>query len=155
MRVREASRAKAAKRLLRTLIALCAAGLVAGCGASTMPEPPNWIPAGPQPHDDPYGSWAWVEFGDEGAPTNEGELVAVQDDSIYLFQGDSLRIIPAIKVTRVGVIRYRGATPIVERFWDGDNAKDRARNLSRLSEYARFPQGLPPGVDPQTLRPRP
>ena len=165
MRGRDPARERATRSV--TIVALCALTL-SGCAATTMPEPPPGLPPAELSRDDPFGSWASVQLvGDPakglvnyshgvdplGPHGVQGELVAADRDSLFVFAGDSLRAIASERVMRVQVIRHQGAQPVVESFGAGESAKDRARRLRRLSAYARFPQGLPPDVDRTTLRP--
>ena len=167
MRGRDPARARASTRSV-TIVALCALSL-GGCAAATMPEPPPGLPPAELSRDDPFGSWASVQLvGDPakglanyahgvdplGPHGVQGELVAAERDSLFVFAGDSLRAIASARVMRVQVIRHQAAQPVVESFDAGESAKDRAKHLRRLSAYARFPQGLPPEIDRAALRAR-
>ena len=157
MRGHEASRVLARSGRAAALLALCAAGAAAGCSAS-MPKPPDpsYLPYEETLPGYPYGGVATIQIvGDTTKTALQGELVAADRDSLFLFFGDEFRAIPAARVMRVRVIQYQGQDPVVVSFGAGESAKDRARHLHRLSVYARFPQGLPADLDRTALHLRP
>ena len=137
----------------RVIPGMLAAIALAGCAGGAMPTPPTWLPSAEAAADNPYGAWARLELFAGDTRGLGGELVAAQDDSLFLFEGDSLRTIPADRLYRVHVLRDQGAQTRTVVFASGGSARGRAGGLKRLAVYARFPQGMPSGVDRTTLRP--
>jgi hypothetical protein len=157
MRGREALNAFARSRRGVALVALCTAALASGC-AATAPTPPDpsYLPYEETLPGYPYGGLATVQVvGDPSTTPPQGELVAADRDSLFLFLGETFTVIPGARLLRVRVIQYKGQNPAVESFGAGENIKDRAARLRRLSVYARFPQGLPPDLDRAALHARP
>jgi hypothetical protein len=155
MHARETRRLSGGPGTRLALLVLGLAGALAGCSGATTQPPPGGLPSAQGSPHDPYGSRALIEPLASSAPDLEGELVAAQDDSLFLFERDTLRVIPAEAVNRVRVVQYEKGRPTTVVFMVGSGEKVRAQDLERLAPYARFPQGLPPDVDRASLRPRP
>lgn len=72
-----------ARRL--TIAVLLVAG---GCFHTTAP--PGWLPTPEEVPRDAFGAWARVERNDTARTRVEGELIAVDADSIHVLRGGSL-----------------------------------------------------------------
>jgi hypothetical protein len=71
--------------LSRVLIPALFAVLASGCASTSAP--PNWLPAPDEADVDAYGAWAEVLTADRRLG---GELIAVSDDSLYVFWGEAV-----------------------------------------------------------------
>jgi len=70
----------------------CLALLLAGCLLSAAcagnPAPRGWLPSPAQAAEDPYG--AWIEVLARDGSEIEGELIAVQDDSVFVLTSEGV-----------------------------------------------------------------
>lgn len=164
---------------------LALAALLSACGSTRAPR--DWLPRAAEAGRVAYGGWAIVEHGTHRDSTqrNEGELIAVSADSIWLLADSAAYAIPAAIVRSARVTGYdaqpgavtaaaaAGALATISNgfflvftmpawFITGSLAsRAQARHPVRradgqdftdLASFARFPQGLPPGLDVNSLR---
>ena len=149
-----------------------------------------------------YGSWMLVEYQDdttsEELKSEAGELISIQDGSLYLLYLDSIMILEIKNISNAVLATHKyggpqfliwgGASTLPSIFGmllHGDYAGDFAvlgafqiypagmatlinylsahkiqypkhlPDLESFSIYGRFPQGIPPGVNPDLLISRP
>ena len=167
------------------VVPILIAGLAAGCAASHAPT--GYLPKPAEAPWNPRGGWITVQYGDSADEwVLDGELVAVEGDSVYVLTGEGLEAAPAAGVRRAELWGYQSehgrlaAWTVVGTLSCASNgivavlsapvwaisgtlstaSQSRAPRLTRPSDpwarfrsYARFPQGLPPGLDRGSLRP--
>lgn len=132
-----------------------AALLAAACAGCIMLSqslpPPGWLGApGPGgPGRDGYGAWAVVRTGYGLGDVLAGELIVCREDSVWVLTGSGLQSRPLRRVYSVRV--YKAAD---QRGHVDDELLTRPK-AAELRPWARFPQGLPPGLEPAALRPKP
>lgn len=78
--------------------------------------------------------------------TVEGELIAFGRDSVYFLDPEGIRSLPTLQVGGGSFALYYwpGGTMEVERVPAG--------RPDKMRTYARFPEGIPAGIDPRTIR---
>jgi hypothetical protein len=166
------------------LAVLLLAPWLTGCG--TMHAPRGTVPAAHAAGSDAWGGWIRVVSVD--GRRDQGELIAVSADSLWLLVGAVPLAIAAERVrsaevtgwdSRPGDVVGLAALGTLSTISNGafllltapawivtgavassaQAAQSRisagGADLQRLAVYARFPAGLPPGLDLRTLRPRP
>jgi hypothetical protein len=125
----------------------------AGCAAPAVTRiPPGWLPAPDDAleHADGYGAWASVGYRDGfHGQRLEGELIAADADSTWVL--DEGRLVAcrtrSIVHAHLFVAHVSGARDDDRLIGGGD--------WKRMRVWARFPQGLPPGLDRAAIRPKP
>ena len=169
--------------------ALVAAGLFAA-GCATL-APSGWLPTPQDAQTSAYGGWIHVVYrGPAGERIADGELIAVNPDTVHVLGASGLVSVPVSAVTGSVLETYdpkMGAIAgavllgtlstasngfgliITAPIWllVGAGASASALTEARVREplasaggwlmyrpYARFPAGLPPGIDRSALRPR-
>lgn len=139
------------------MIALAALAIVAlahlGCAPASK-APFGMLPDIRQAGADPYGAWATVTWHDGRESTVSGELITVTDERLLLLNDTTWTEVRTGAIQRFAVEPYRGHVEELEpysRLSRGVNAAD----LRKLARFARFPAGLPSGIDRRTLRSRP
>ena len=114
----------------------------------------------------------------------DGELIAVSPDTLYILTGYRLEAIPVTGLEDMVVTAWDPRTGTIAGWavfgtlltasngmfavismpiWIiagttsavAQSTAPRERSLRALQRYARFPQGLPPGLDRRTLEPKP
>jgi hypothetical protein len=82
------------------------AGLLAGgCASSTAPN--GWLPSAIDAGTRVRGGWATVSTGrDERRPAAEGELIAVEPDTLFVLSGGTLVGVPRAAILRATVTGY-------------------------------------------------
>lgn len=160
-------------------------------GCASNPAPDDWLPSAREVPTDPYGAWIRIEF-DSGTASHEteGELLAVEPDTVYLLAGDRVVAFPGDRIRHARVAWFKSGAGLlggwtalgaVASLSNGmlagitlplwiitgslaTGAQTRAPlvdfdagdgSLLRIRAYARFPQGLPVGLDRSTLVGRP
>ena len=89
--------------------ALVAALLVGGCASNTAP--PGWLPTPAEAAGDGYGGWIDVTWHDGRHDSRtDGELIAVNSDSVWILGQDGRRIIPTTAVQRGKLTAYDAKT---------------------------------------------
>jgi len=123
--------------------------VLTGCAYRQPHPPPGWVPAHKeaQGHRTGHGAWGTFAVHEAGREIEvEGELIAFGPDSVYLLNPDGLRVLPAADVGRAvfGLYYWSGGAMEIETVPAG--------RIDRMRTYARFPGGIPRGVDPRSLR---
>jgi len=160
-----------------TAAALLATTL-AGC--ATNPAPREWRPKPQEAERSVRGGWIALDGKKPGGRCAEGELIAVDDDSFHVLTAEGLRTVSRAEVRKARVAGYgdEGAAagswmtigalstlshgyylvltlPLLWLGGGGGATWDESRAgfvpESEFRAYARFPQGLPPDLDPTTL----
>lgn len=174
------------------LIILCLciplAALALRCASTGAPR--GWLPHAKQAQQEAYGAWIWVEYSRGSAKqTAEGELIAVERDSIFILtQASTQDTLVAIAESEIELGRLT-AYDAKDRLLAGWTAVGSLTTLSHgfgllatlplwvvsgsiatvaqsfapveelpveswddLRKYARFPQGLPEGLDSRMLK---
>lgn len=165
-----------------TIAALLAAA--AGCYQSSAP--PRWLPLPADAQRDAFGSWIAVQGQPKTAPLVQGELIAIDTDTIHVLADGRLVSLARAALCCAELTAYR--TDLSElQLWSvlgiistathgfvllltapmwaiaGIAATSSASHAPRiistdpvvLRPFARFPQGIPPGLDRTTLRSKP
>jgi hypothetical protein len=151
---------------------------LAGC--ATNPAPRSWRPAPKEAQRSIRGGWIALERKQPAKERVEGELIAVDDDALHVLTAEGLRAVPRAEVRKAKLVGYgdeSGAlgawvgigtlstlshggflvltAPLLWLLGGGSAAADESRagfiREAEFHAYARFPQGLPPGLDLATL----
>ena len=123
-----------------------------GCGPTTT-APKGWLPSISDAQHESYGGWATVKYhtGDSEGEVH-GELITIHPNQIFIltdqyFTNISIDCITYMKLTTIQLSR--------------DTEVDKRRQmmyplkpLDAFRAYARFPQGMPEGIDVQSLKPK-
>ncbi len=174
-----------ANRINQTVIFSVMVLLMAGC--ISLPGPKNWVPSIEEVQQDVYGAWTILELTSESNnKPMEGELIAVQQGTLYLLLENTLLEIPINQINKAVLTSYddRGiismwatlgffstlshgaflifSAPIwlISGIVNSNAAttsgihKFENNNLSNMKKYARFPQGIPEGLDIHSLKPK-
>jgi hypothetical protein len=165
-----------------TAVALLAAA--AGCYQSSAP--PGWLPFPIQAQRDAFGSWIRLQGQPKTLPLAEGELIAIDADSIHVLADGRLLSLARATLCCAELAAYRADLTELQAWsavgtlstashgfflvftapaWllAGVSATSSASLAPRilstdpivLRAFARFPQGIPPGLDRTTLRSKP
>jgi hypothetical protein len=176
---------------------LLATLLTGGCAHS--PAPAGWLPPADASGSDAFGGWMVAEVGAGHERRRvEGELIAVEADTIIVLAAGGLESLPRAAILKATVAGYAidagklggwttfgtistlshgvilllsapvwiitgsiatgkaSRAPLLEyHVVRGDESRamnDASRPWTDLALYARFPQGLPAGLDRATLR---
>jgi hypothetical protein len=166
----------------RSLVVIMAAALVVvtGCG-SAPPGPEGWLPDVQDVPKDPYGGWIEVKYAaeDSGRYRVEGELLAIDGESLYLDDEGVPRSVPLDSIISarlgscdphsgaVGGIAFFGVLSTLSNggfliltapAWiavgaggsaslaDAAIIKSKSADWDEFRMFARFPQGMPPGM---------
>jgi hypothetical protein len=160
--------------------------LATACAKSTAP--PGWLPEPSEAPPDLYGGWVVVWSSEAGRrQAAQGELIAVEEDTVFVLSARGLIAIPRAHITAATLTAYFPDTRRISGWgilgtlstlshgiglilsapvWIiGSTAA--ASSVSReprleypqqpwevLRMYARFPQGLPEGIERSPLRPK-
>ncbi len=93
------------KGIASLLFAWACAGAF-GC-ASAPPPPPDWLPSPEETQSSPFGGWVEIEHhSPRGELRFSGELLAVQDERVYILQGDAVKSVPIDSVTKAKLTWY-------------------------------------------------
>lgn len=143
---------KNSNRYTSLAILLLAIIYVAGCGPTTT-APKGWLPSVSTAQHESYGGWVSVRYhtGDSAWEAH-GELIAIHPSQIFIFSGQELTHISIDSITYIKLT-------IVQLSRDVDLDKHRqmmypVKPLDEFRAYARFPQGLPEGIDAQSVKPK-
>jgi hypothetical protein len=156
----------------------------AGCYRSSAP--PGWLSSPVQAQRDAFGSWIRVHGQPNTQPLVQGELIAVDTDSVHVLADGRLVSLGRATLCCAEVTAYRMDLSELQ-LWSvlgmvstlshgfvliltaptwiiaGTAATASASYAPRVASidpvvlrpFARFPQGIPPGLDRSTLRSRP
>ena len=168
--MRNPERRWAAVALLATILAGCA----------TNPAPQSWQPAPKEAQRSVRGGWIALERKKPAMGRVEGELIAVDDDALHVLTAEGLRAVPRAEVRKAKLVGYGDESvalgawmglgtvstlshgyyliftaPLLWLLGGGAATSDESRagfiKDAEFRAYARFPQGLPPGLDLATL----
>jgi hypothetical protein len=114
--------------------------LMSGCARTIAPE--GWLPKPSEIQSQAFGGWMEIEYASEtGMKTFQGELIAVQDNNVYLLSPLYGLVVAGIASasaeSQSGFLRYPDTS------WQ------------EIAKFARFPQGIPKGLDLKKLEPKP
>jgi hypothetical protein len=152
---------------LRAAWAVVLAAACAGCTAlAEPPVPPGWsVATGPGgPGGEGYGAWVVIRTSFINGGALAGELIACRFDSLWVLTESGLRsqALPGIRSVRVYDVDANGHMRVEEVVPDHPSSIASSRESSvapdrvaELRQWARFPQGWPPGLDPASLRLKP
>jgi hypothetical protein len=154
------------------LAVLPGCALLTGAFMASSGAPAGWLPRPDDLGRSGRGAWITIRHLGSGKTATAGELIAIADDRVYVLAEDGLRIVPAAEVRSALVAVYAsGADAMVGRslitlthgslqllttplWWGLVNDASRAPLLEHpplplegLARFARFPVGLPPGLD--------
>jgi hypothetical protein len=157
-----------------SLLPGCAA--LTGAFKASSGAPAGWLPRADDLGRSGRGAWITIRDAGTGKSTTAGELIAIADDRVYVLAQEGLRIVPAADVRSAVVAVYAsGADGLVGTsfitlthgswqilttplWWGLVHDASRAPLLKHpplplegLGRFARFPHGLPPGLDPRSL----
>lgn len=183
--------APAWRRLLSA--SLCGVMIVTTANCARHAPPTGWLPNANAAQRDVFGGWIVVSaVGMDGERiTRAGELIAVEDDSLYLLpaiENADLCALAWQDVRKAKLVRYKPKSEemfawtflgtlstlshgfwllLTAPFWilfGGISTDSMARSADlyyypgepweAFAPYARFPRGMPPGLDAVTLRPK-
>lgn len=167
-------------RCAAAVLACALLAVLASCYVS--PAPPGWSAKPEDAHRDAFGSWIRVHATAAAAPIAEGELVAIDGDSLHVLTEQRFESFSRDSVCCVELVAYRmdisqlqlwgllgtlstashgfvllltapiwaiASTAAVAAASNAPRIRSTDATILRL--YARFPQGLPPGVDRTAL----
>lgn len=157
--------------------------LMIGCATSIAPK--GWLPDPSEAQSQAFGAWMTVEYGSEaGTKISDGELIAVQENNVYLLTKDGITFISTDKVQNamfaiykeekiVGTWGFLGTlstishgmylilsaptwiiTGIASAVGESKSGllKYSDSSWEEIKKYARFPQGVPKGINLESLR---
>jgi hypothetical protein len=131
---------------------LAALLFVVGCAASSESlPPPGWLPeaSGPATSRGPWGAWVQLTRGSPlGRRHVAGELIACDHDSTWVLTAQGLVAVPN---------RFTGVKVSTGANASGRIVSERPGTVTyrELQRWARFPQGMPPGMDRTHIKPKP
>ena len=123
-----------------------------GCGATTT-APEQWLPSVSTAQHESYGGWITVRYHARDSEGEvHGELITVNPNQIFVLTEQSFANISVDSITymKLTTIQLAGHT-------DVDMHRQimyPVKPLDAFRAYARFPQGLPEGIDMQSLKPK-
>ncbi|NIO48509.1 MAG: hypothetical protein GTN73_03580 [Candidatus Aminicenantes bacterium] len=80
--------------------------LMAGCVAS--PAPKGWLPKLSEAQIQAFGAWLTVEYISEAeTKMSQGELIAVQDNNVYLLTGYGVDVVSTDMVQKATIALYK------------------------------------------------
>jgi hypothetical protein len=130
-----------------------AAGVVivalSGCASRyELNPPPGWLPDMyvRAKGRDVYGAWCALHFDTGQLRKIEGELIAVGADSVWVLSPDGLVAAPTEHVVSGSFATYADLSESTTQL--------SGSRWPEMATFARFPQGLPAGVDPRGLTPK-
>lgn len=92
-------------REVLAILALIAA-TVCGC-ASAPTSPPDWLPDPDEVRSSPHGGWIEVDFATtRGVEQIDGELLAIQNERVFVLIGDAVRSAPIDSVRNARLTWY-------------------------------------------------
>jgi len=156
---------------------------------ATVPAPKGWLPKPSEAQSWAFGGWMSIEYSSgRGEKTSQGELIAIQDENIYLLTAEELAVVPINNVHNSAIYVYKNSVDSVgiwallgtlstishgfyalisAPIWiisgslnaSGESKsgclKYPDKDWQEFRKFARFPQGIPQGLDLQALKPKP
>jgi hypothetical protein len=175
------------RRTRTTTLALLAALAIApagGCYRSSAPT--GWLPRPEEAPGQAFGSWIELQRSGTPRPVIEGELIAIDADTVHILTYAGLVSLSRASLCCVTLTAFRMDYSALQLWtalgtlstlshgfglilsaplWllTGTLATTAASHAPRIQStdpaalrpYARFPQGMPPGLDRSTLRRKP
>lgn len=166
--------------------ALVAGSCLAGCASSTAPK--GWLPRAVDAQSAAHGGWLSLRVtGGSRGTIHEGELLAIQADSVFILERGACLGMPIAQVAAATLTAYDADTGLLALWtligtlstashgaglilsapvWIVAGSVARASDFHASQRtltpatweggraYARFPQGLPEGLDRSSLRPK-
>ena len=172
--------------------------LISGC--ATVKTPAGFLPRGKKAESNIYGGWMATICQTPQESINQiaigGELIAIQNDSVYLLSPDTLRVVSIHSIEHATIVTHKydigiyalrtglaltpnligmvateyaggfmmigiplAVTGLIASLIDAGSAYEMKypRDVSSVQEMkkiARFPQGIPEGLDPKNLLPK-
>lgn len=168
-------------------VPIAAAVWLAACAQTTAPR--GFLPVPLESQRTAYGGWLEVEYGSRRRPDRaEGELLAVQGDSVYILTARGATAVATGGITAAKLTGYdsqsgkfglwtllgvlstvshgfvlilsapvwiiTGSITTATQSHQPESVYPRV-GWAAIAPYARFPQGLPPGIDLARLTPEP
>ena len=165
---------------------LIAGGALAGCARSTAPK--GWLPQAVDAQSEAHGGWLSFQVkGGRRGTVHEGELLAIQADSIFILERGAWFGLPTSQVAKATLMAYDANTGPLALWTLGGTLSTASHGLvlifsapiwilsgtaatasqsraprttftpatwERARAYARFPQGMPEGLDRSSFRPK-
>jgi len=166
--------------------ALLAGWCLASCASSTAPK--GWLPQAVGAQSAAHGGWLSFQVKDGSRGTlHEGELLAIQADSIFILEHGAWFGLPTAQVAKATLTAYDANTGPLALWTLGGTLSTASHGVGliisapvwiitgtiatasqsraprttftpatweRARAHARFPQGLPEGLDRSSLRPK-
>ena len=129
---------------IRILQIIIFATVLSGCGKYIL-APKGTVPTRKEIVEDAYGAWIKI-YPIEGPTLIEGEFIALKKDQILYLYSNQLKSFSIAKVKNCDIIVYNSNSSNFLQFPEYD--------WIYLSRFARFPQGIPEGLDITKLRSR-
>ena len=132
-------------------ILLLALIYVIGCGGATTTAPKGWLPSLSTAQHESYGGWVTVKSHTRDSESEaHGELIAIDPSQIFIlteqgFTNISIDSITYMKLTTIRLAKNVNVNTYRQMMYP-------VKPLDEFRAYARFPQGLPEGIDIQSLR---
>jgi hypothetical protein len=168
-------------RLLVVAAALAflpACAVLTGAFKESSGAPSGWLPSADEVGRSGRGAWITIRDAGPRKTTTAGELIAIADDRVHVLTVGGLRTVPAAEIHSAVVALYASGADaqvgasfltLSHGYWqifttplwwglvhDTSRAplvKHPPLPLDGLARFARFPAGLPPGLEPGSLGP--
>ena len=135
---------------------------VVGCGPTgpTTTAPKGWLPSVSTAQHESYGGWVTIKSHTRDSESEvHGELIAVDPSQIFILTEQGFTHISIDRITHVKLTTIRLAKNFTLTTNNIDVNKRRqmmypVKPLEEFRAYARFPQGLPEGIDMQSFNPK-
>lgn len=164
-------------------LSLGTAVVCAGCAGNSAPE--GWLPKLAEAQTGAYGGWIELSYDTLTRQRTDGELIAVNADSVWVLSRDQVLVIPTASVRAGKLTGYAaekggvttwavlGTLSTISNGWFliltapmwiiggslsvGSESRAPERKSpplawGELAPFARFPQGMPEGMDVSTLK---
>ncbi len=159
---------------------------VAGVACAKNTAPKGWLPTPTQAQSASYGGWIELTY-DQSERRTDGELIAVNADSVWILSESQVLVIPTAGVKHGKLTAYEAQTGglttwavvgaistlsnggfliFTAPMWiiggslavGGETRAPERKQpplaWAELTPFARFPQGLPEGIELTTLQPK-
>ena len=126
---------------------------VGGCSTARTTAPKGWLPSLSTAQHESYGGWTTVKYhtGDSEREVH-GELITINPNQIFIltehgFTNISIDSIIYMELTTIQLSRNDEVDKHRQMMYP-------VKPLDAFRAYARFPQGLPEGIDVQSIKPK-
>jgi hypothetical protein len=166
-------------------LSLGTAVVCAGCARNSAPE--GWLPKPADAQTGTFGGWIELSYDTLTGQRADGELIAVNADSVWLLNQNQALVIATDAVMAGKLTAYAaekggmttwavlGTLSTISNGWfliftapmwilggslavgsetRAPQRKSPPLNWAELAPFARFPQGMPEGMDLTTLKPK-